>query len=259
MSHSRRAGLLEQQLGDVRVLHLPEVGSTSTRLRELAGADRLEGPTLLIADWQTAGRGTRTRTWFQPQPADDSPPRDLALTFAAPLDAAPDPRLSLAVGAILADALSKAARTPVYVKWPNDLLAGDPPRKAGGILLETIPGWLLVGVGLNVNSRPEDFPPDLAPELTTLSAARGRQLDVGLLQLAVGKALAQHLPAPDLDAWTARWLELDRTAGTRYTLIRQGRDIAVTARHVDSSGALTLVEADGAEHVVRSYTELERS
>ena len=57
-----------------------------------------------------------------------------------------------------ADAVGPQAR----LKWPNDVHVNG--RKVAGILVEGRPqeGWAIVGVGINVAVRPEEFPPELA-------------------------------------------------------------------------------------------------
>jgi BirA family biotin operon repressor/biotin-[acetyl-CoA-carboxylase] ligase len=252
---------LQQQLGaGVQVLHLASVGSTQTRLRELVAGGQLSGPTLLVTDHQTAGRGTRSRSWISAAPEQGKSglrARDLALSYALPLERTADPRLTLALGALLAEAITRATKVPITVKWPNDLLAGEPPRKVGGVLVEQTQGWLIIGVGLNVNSTQADFPPDLVDSLTTLSVVGRKQYDVALLQYAVAKALGQLLEL-DTELWLKRFRALDRTAGTRYTLNVGGRPVEVEAVSVADSGELLLRDGRGSEHRIASFTELER-
>ncbi|MDQ3024649.1 MAG: biotin--[acetyl-CoA-carboxylase] ligase [bacterium] len=252
----------QQQLrSGVLVLHMPAVGSTSTRLKELIVGGQLNGPTLLVTDHQTAGRGTRSRSWISAPPEQTKAgmrPRDLALSYAVPLPREADPRTTLAIGALLADAITRATRIPLCVKWPNDLLCGDPPRKVGGILVEQTHGWLLIGVGINVNSRAAEFPADLAPALTTLTTVSRKALDVPLLQHAIADAL-DALPELDIERWLTRFRELDRTAGSRYTLNINGRPVAVTAESVADSGELLLRDVLGGEHQITAFTELERA
>jgi BirA family biotin operon repressor/biotin-[acetyl-CoA-carboxylase] ligase len=253
---------LSEQLGaGLHVLHLPQVGSTSTRLKELILAGHVTGPTVLVTNHQTAGRGTRSRSWSSTAPeqsASTARPRDLALTFATPVPGDLDPRLSLAIGALLADAIERCTRVPIRVKWPNDLCAGDPARKLGGVLLETTHSWMLVGVGVNVNSKPDDFPTDIAPQLTTLAHESRNPCDVNMLQVAVVRALRQ-LPEIDLDRWMAHFRERDCTGGTRYSLHVDGRPIYVTAESVAGNGTLLLRDERGREHCVAAFTDLERA
>jgi biotin-[acetyl-CoA-carboxylase] ligase BirA-like protein len=259
--HREQQQLAEQLGAGVSVLHLPQVGSTSTRLKELIVAGQVTGPTVLVTSHQTSGRGTRSRSWTSTAPdraGSIQRARDLALTFAAPVSAALDPRLSLAIGAMLAEAIERCTRVSIRVKWPNDLCAGEPPRKLGGVLLETTHGWILVGVGVNVNSKPADFPADIAPQLTTLSHEHRAPCDVNMLQVAIVRALRQ-LPDVELDTWMQRFHERDCTGGTRYTFNTGSRQLLVTAESVCDDGALLLRDAHGNEHRVAAFTDLERA
>jgi BirA family transcriptional regulator, biotin operon repressor / biotin---[acetyl-CoA-carboxylase] ligase len=72
--------------------------------------------------------------------------------------------LPLAAGIAVAEVVGADAQ----VKWPNDvLLAG---RKVAGILVEGRPqeGWAVLGIGINVAVRPEDFPAELCESAGTL-------------------------------------------------------------------------------------------
>lgn len=50
------------------------------------------------------------------------------------------------------------------LKWPNDLLLNG--AKVAGILIDAAPGWLVIGIGVNLAWAPND----LAQPTTTLSA-----------------------------------------------------------------------------------------
>ncbi len=72
--------------------------------------------------------------------------------------------LPLAAGAAVGEVVGDGAR----LKWPNDvLLAG---RKVAGILVEGRPQerWAVLGIGLNVALRPDDFPSELRDRAGTL-------------------------------------------------------------------------------------------
>jgi BirA family biotin operon repressor/biotin-[acetyl-CoA-carboxylase] ligase len=68
----------------------------------------------------------------------------------------------------------------VRIKWPNDLFIGD--RKAGGILLEVageqdVVEWVIVGIGINVNTEYTELPVDLRRSATSLKMATGEPVD----------------------------------------------------------------------------------
>ena len=107
----------------------------------------------VIALQQTAGRGRRKRRW-------DSPPGNLYGTWYWPLSPEKDDPASgyrnlasLLAGDILA-AVLREQEIGVQIKWPNDIILGG--RKLCGILVEGRGSAVLVGMGINVVSAPED-------------------------------------------------------------------------------------------------------
>jgi BirA family transcriptional regulator, biotin operon repressor / biotin---[acetyl-CoA-carboxylase] ligase len=151
--------------------------STNERARMLAAEGAPHG-TLVTAAAQTAGRGRQGRTW--------SAPAGRALLCS--LVVRDPPRLlPLAAGA----AVAEVAGPEALVKWPNDVLVDG--RKVAGILVEGRPQerWAVVGIGLNVALRPEDFPDELRDRATTL----------GLDPEAIEPTLEQLLDS--LERWIA--------------------------------------------------------
>ena len=63
----------------------------------------------------------------------------------------------------------------LQLKWPNDVYADA--KKLAGILVETrsssTGAFVVLGIGLNVNSQPADFPPELAHTLTSVAGLTG--------------------------------------------------------------------------------------
>ncbi len=169
------------RLGSPRV-HFRLTDSTNEQARILAGRGAPHG-TLVTATEQSAGRGRQGRGW--------SAPRGRALLCSLVIRDPPR-LLPLATGAAVAEIVGTHAR----IKWPNDLLRDG--RKVGGILVEGRPQehWAVVGIGLNVALREEDFPPDLA----------GRAGTLGLAVEAVEPALERVLASLD------RWLTAEPAA-----------------------------------------------
>lgn len=128
---------------------LPEIDSTNTELMRRARAGRLE-PVLLVAEWQTAGRGRLGRAWLSGQRGASLP--SLTFSLGLPLAPADWSGLSLAVGVSLAESLHPL----VQLKWPNDLWLAD--RKLAGVLIETASfgegsaarRYAVIGVGINL-------------------------------------------------------------------------------------------------------------
>ncbi len=136
------------------------------------------------------------------------------------------------------------------IKWPNDVRVDG--RKVAGILLERGHGTV-IGIGLNVNLDPSEFPPDLRSPATSLRALHGRPLD----RSAVVRNLIRRL-----DQNYDQGLRLGRDhLGSAYCRFseHQGRRVEIEAgeaRHVgrlsrtDLRDGLTLVRDDGSSVLI---------
>lgn len=147
----------------MHTIRFDAVDSTNAAGRRLLDAGELADRTLIIAREQTAGRGTKGRSWSSPRDA------GVYMTFARVLrdESWPvAPAYTLAAGLACADVLREATGIEVRVKPINDLIVAG--RKLGGILTESVVEAgrlraLLTGVGVNVRRAPLDLPPDAAP------------------------------------------------------------------------------------------------
>jgi BirA family biotin operon repressor/biotin-[acetyl-CoA-carboxylase] ligase len=211
-----------------------ELDSTNAEARRLAEAGEV-GPVWLSAARQTAGRGRRGRAW-------ETGAGNLATTLLIRPEAPQAVTGQLSFAAALAVAEMAAHFAPsaaITVKWPNDVLADG--RKLAGILLEAGPGWLAIGIGVNLAASPEDtaFP---ATSLAQLGIA-APTCDQALTVLAARFA---HW----YDAWMSEGFETVRAA---WLARAGGLGAPITARlpnetrqgvfeGIDASGALLLNE-----------------
>ena len=131
-----------------------ETESTNADLM-LAGADGAPDRSVLLAQYQSAGRGRLNRTW--------EAPRGVNLLVSLLFRQVPE-RLHV-MTQVVALAAATVARDQcgvrVQLKWPNDLLIGD--KKVAGILAQAAPAnesgsipFVVVGIGLNIGWAPPD-------------------------------------------------------------------------------------------------------
>ena len=137
--------------------------STNDELRGLAEDGAAAGLVLLALE-QTAGRGRRGAAWHS------APGESLAFSvLLRPTEPkALWPRLALAAGLAVAEAVESFGAA-TGIKWPNDVWIGT--RKVAGILVEAGADFVIVGIGLNVNS--QAFPAELAEIATSMRVATG--------------------------------------------------------------------------------------
>ncbi len=180
-----------------KIIHIDETNSTNCWLKdvcskesgskgELAQSANEKTPKLLnslediivVADYQTAGRGCGTNTWESE--------RGKNLLFSLlihPTDiyANEQFRITEAVSVALCQTLQSYLTQRVEIKWPNDIYVGD--RKICGILIENrLHGSMIknciIGIGLNVNQR--EFKSD-APNPVSLYQLTGKETDLEVL------------------------------------------------------------------------------
>ncbi len=236
-----------------------ELGSTSDRAKELADEGADPG-TVVVAETQTAGRGRRGRVWASP------PRRNLyfSVILRPELPPARAPELTLVASVALCDALRQAG-VQAGIKWPNDLLVSG--RKIAGILTELAAEpdrvhWVVVGAGVNVNARAEDFPEELRAAATSVLLERGQAAPRALFAAACFTALEEWLDrhaedgfGPVRDAWRERSV----TLGREVIVEADGREIAGNAEDIDESGALLVRSRAGVERILSGDVTLLRA
>lgn len=152
-----------------------EIESTNVEARKLATAGAPEG-TVVVAESQSAGRGRLGRRWTSPA--------GKGLLFSVilrpPVSMTDAHLLTIVAATAASDAIESLVPVRVRIKWPNDLFIDD--RKAGGILLEVAGeqdaiDWVVVGVGLNVNTEYSELPVALRRTAVSLKVASGQPVD----------------------------------------------------------------------------------
>jgi BirA family transcriptional regulator, biotin operon repressor / biotin---[acetyl-CoA-carboxylase] ligase len=232
------------------------VGSTNdvALRREQEGAP--EGLTI-VTDEQTGGRGRHGRTWW------DCPGDSLlfSLLLRPRLPLARLPLLGIAMACAVSEAGSEAAGASLAVKWPNDVLHAG--RKLCGVLAEArshangragagATGGaqvLVIGTGINVNQRAEDFPPEIRDRATSLRVvAGGRELDRGALlsEILVRFEAYRALAARDGgDALRGSLLHRLPAPGSRIAVQMAERRIEGTVEEILENGALVVRDDAG--------------
>ncbi|MBI4963955.1 MAG: biotin--[acetyl-CoA-carboxylase] ligase [Desulfomonile tiedjei] len=219
-----------------------EAESTQDLAREMAVRGEPDG-TAIMALNQTLGRGRAGHTWISP------PGRNLALSvILRPRVAAKEaPLLGLAAAVAVAETVESRGVPRAELKWPNDVLVQG--QKISGILSEASINsntveFVIIGIGLNVNSVKSDFPHDLRSSVTSLLTVTGRQSDLEEVARELLRALG-HLYdrvqregcgfVPDL--WDARW--------AHRGLVLVHEEGSGIAEGIDADGSLLLRDDRG--------------
>jgi BirA family biotin operon repressor/biotin-[acetyl-CoA-carboxylase] ligase len=216
-----------------------ETASTNRDLAAAAEAGQAEGA-VLVAEFQSGGRGRLDRSWSSPPGAGLT----MSLLLRPPVPLASWGWLPLLAGVALQQVIGGSSR----LKWPNDLLIGPEALKAAGILAQTAAGAAVIGIGLNVSTTADELP---VPTATSLRLQGYPDLDRAALVVrllgAIGGLYRDWLDAEgDAEACglAARYRRVCATIGTDVTVDLGERVLAGTVLDLDSSGRL-LLRPDG--------------
>lgn len=226
------------------IIHFSTIDSTNIYL--LGSHSHLSG-TVVLADYQTAGRGRRGRIWLSP--------KEESLLFSIYLreDTGKFPIYIftfLAAVGVYEGLLPFVDRNALSLKWPNDVMIDH--KKVCGILVQSKSAsdnlsTIVIGVGLNVNQPPEFFSGEMANACSVLTAT-GNRVDRMELFASVAKAIDENLIAlgkTGVQEIFSRW--------RRYCLYI-GKTMAVTDdfhryegifKNITSNGSLILMTDSG--------------
>jgi len=240
-----KVGLRTSVLGQ-QIAYQREVASTQDAAKALAVQGASEG-TAVIAETQTGGRGRMGRAWA-------SPPGGIYLSIILRPDIKPSEalRFPLIVGVAVAEAIEQLTGLKPQLKWPNDIIVAG--RKAGGILLEMSAemdsiNYIVIGMGINVNTRRAHFPAEIRGIATSLREEYGKEVSrVRLVQeiLAQTESLYQDFRVSGFEHIRERWKALSNTIGARVSISSGGKQVEGEAIDIDGDGALILRKANGA-------------
>ncbi|MGB7539733.1 MAG: biotin--[acetyl-CoA-carboxylase] ligase [Anaerolineales bacterium] len=224
------------------VKFFPVCESTNDEARALAEAGEPEGA-LVVADFQTAGRGRMKRAWQAP--AGSSLLFSLLLRPPIGPDQALLPVMAVSLG--IMEGIRRACDLPARLKWPNDILIRG--KKAGGILCELgLDGaalkYVIVGVGLNVNFDPRAVD-GIPPDSTSVQMELGRRKPRAELLRAILEAIEpRYRKIARGESLREEWADALATLGRRVRVILPEEELTGMAENVGESGALLLRQDD---------------
>ena len=138
----------------VPLIHINETNSTNNYLQSLCSEQKVEELTVVVADFQTSGRGQRGNSW------ESDPGKNLLFStviFPEFLEARRQFLISQVISLAIKEELDTYT-TDISIKWPNDIYWKE--KKICGMLIENdLMGrnisQSIVGIGININQ--EEF------------------------------------------------------------------------------------------------------
>ena len=248
-----RAALGEVRTVGRRIDCFASIDSTNDYLKRIA-ADGAPDGTVAVAAEQTAGRGRRGRSF---QSAADQGVY-LSALLRPQLGAGALLPLTGLCAAAMCSAVERVCAVRPKIKWTNDLVLNG--KKLCGILTELgmeggALSYVIVGIGINVSQKAEDFEGEVAGIATSLERELGTPVSKNALAAAmIGEldALYTALLRGETADYLARYRRDCVTIGKEVRLMWQDAGEKVLALDVDDAFGLVVRHDNGEVETIRT-------
>jgi len=228
------------------VVYFEKTDSTNVRAHELGETAAPDG-TVVVAEQQSGGKGRRGRHWISP------PGVNLYTSVLLRPEIFPRfaTQLTFVSAVAVARAIGEVTGLKPRVKWPNDVLLGG--KKVAGLLNEMSAetesiNYVILGIGVNLNMRAEQFPTDLRYPATSVALEQGAPVS----RLDFARALFRRLDdtyflylEKGFQPVVREWEGLCDMIGGEVEVDYQDRFVRGRAEGLDPDGALMLRLPDG--------------
>ncbi len=173
----------------MNIIKLNAINSTNDYLKGLLAQRYVENFTVVAAENQTQGRGQMGAKW------DAEPGKNLTFSVLVKdllLKIEEIFALNAAVALSIVQSLEEFVKKDIYIKWPNDILAGN--YKIGGVLIENSIRndgeiYSVIGIGLNVNQ--VDF--EGLPKASSLAVVAGKPFEKNEIMMSITDNLRRNV------------------------------------------------------------------
>ncbi|WP_425538742.1 biotin--[acetyl-CoA-carboxylase] ligase [Microaceticoccus formicicus] len=197
---------------------------------------------------QIKGKGKGDRVWHTAAGS------GLAISF---LVKNPNLKIISAYTSIAAIAVTKLLQgygIESRIKWPNDILISG--KKICGILCESsilsgAPSHVVVGIGLNVNQNPTDFPEEIKDISTSMSIVLNKQIDLKEVEQSLVEIFTEVLENFETDPnyYYDELLQKSIIIGKRCRVLENGLCSTVLIHSVEIDNSLIIVDDKGMRRI----------
>ena len=230
------------------IIILDNIDSTNVYAKDLLNHKPPTG-TVIIAKTQSGGKGQKSNYW-------DSPEGGLYYTSILPaISHERITMITLTVGLACQEAILETTGLNTKLKWVNDILYNN--KKIGGILVESrIRGnnaILIIGIGINVNTKIDDLNPELKAFSTTILNETSTHNDVFKLAAIISNKLEKYFDLFNSQKYNlikSLWIKNSDTIGKKVELIYEGNNYEGLVIDINNQGALNIQSMCGKQFFI---------
>ena len=232
-NHKRKRGF-----GKIRLFStLP---STNDLLKEKG--ESLPTGSVFIAKGQSKGKGRTGKSFISPKG------KGLYMSYLFKPNSPEElNNLTPKTALVVMDSIKAVCGIESQIKWVNDILFEG--KKLCGILTEVKKGYAVIGIGLNVLGKSEDFPPEIAKILTTLEEISGKKFSIKKLALEIIARL------DNLDSYSTPYSRYKKhcvTVGKKVEIISGNQKYNALVLSLNEDFSLTVKKEGGGYQKVNS-------
>jgi BirA family biotin operon repressor/biotin-[acetyl-CoA-carboxylase] ligase len=211
------------------------------------GEQGAEEGTVVMAEEQTHGKGRLGRHWESPAGVN----LYCSTILRPPLLPVKAPQFAFLSAVAVARTIEAETSLTPRIKWPNDVLVNG--LKVSGLLnemsaeMEKI-NFIVLGVGVNINMRREQFPSELRHPASSLFLESGRtvnRIEFARKFLTILDSLYDDYLRFGVDAIREEWLSRSALTGKKVRVSFHDNESVGIASGLDNDGALLIRHADG--------------
>ncbi len=240
------------------IVRLDQTVSTNDHLSSLwnqdSEASTLTPYTVVLANFQTGGRGRLDRSWNAPAGA------AMLCSILVPIHQVGQLQPSMipfTAGIVVAELLQSALPDrAVSLKWPNDVLVDG--KKICGILAEYLGTrkdtaeieWVALGIGVNLTQTREQLPIETA---TSITLENGPSIAPDMLAIACAAALEDLVTSSSSTQLLKQYADLCSTLGQSVrAILPTGDGVEGEALCLGTDGALIIATPEGTNIEIRA-------
>lgn len=247
-----RLGLKTEFIG--QTIHYEETVDSTQIIAKRMGMEGAQEGTVVIAEEQLKGKGRLNRHWHSPPSSGVW--MSIILRPNIPIQKAP--QLTLLTAVAIVKGIQKVTNLSAQIKWPNDVFMHG--KKVTGILTELLAesdriNAVIIGIGINVNQKKEDFPEDLQEIATSLAIEAGKKFDRATLIRSIFQELEKLYKiylSHGFDPIKQLWEKYSMTIGKMITARTLTENIFGKALGITNDGVLLIEDEQGKIHHIFS-------
>ena len=232
---------------DIKEIYFPTIDSTNTYLKN--HYLELDSFSIVRSDYQSAGQGRENRICYSTSGE--------KLLFSILIK---DKKLieyggllSLVVACSICESITKYSHSQLQplIKWPNDIYIND--KKICGILLEgSIPNYLIIGIGLNINQKVFSDEYRISP--TSLSLLLNKNINFDEIKNLIYSNLISNLSSVDelKEDYLKYYNNHDYLKHKKVEVMVDNQTISGVVKGIDCAFNLIIMDNSDVEHIISS-------